>query len=48
MWLVLETSLACWRPEYTIAALSVLSFGHERSSAGVGSVISAAQMFSPR
>ena len=38
MWLVDDTSFACWRPVMKIVGLAVVSFASETSSLGVGLV----------
>src|SRR5450756_2476655 len=48
MWLVDETSLACWRPIIRMVGLSAVSLATDTSSLGVGSVTSIAEMSRPR
>ena len=48
MWLVDDTSLACWRPVMKIVGLSAVSFASETSSPADGSVISSTDMSRPR
>ena len=48
MWLVDETSFACWRPVMKIVGLHAVSFGSDTSSLAVGLVISSTEMSRPR
>src|SRR5687768_3476756 len=48
MWLVDDTSLACWRPVMKIVGLSVVSLASDTCSPGAGSVISMTEISRPR
>ena len=48
MWLVDDTSFACWRPVMNMVGLYVVSFARETSSLAVGFVISMTEMSRPR
>src|SRR5450756_1638855 len=48
MWLVDETSLACWRPIIRMVGLSAVSLATDTSSLVVGRVTSMAEMSRPR
>jgi len=48
MWLVEDTSLACWRPVMNIVGLSAVSLASETSSPPAGAVISMIDISLPR
>ncbi len=48
MWLVDDTSFACWRPVMKMVGFIVVSFASDTCSLGVGSVISITEMSRPR